>query len=135
LKATASWVGGMRFLCDADRGHAIVMEPQPEGGPGSAPSPVEMLLASLAACTGTDVVSILTRMRTPPRSLTVTAEGERAQSHPRVFTHIHLTYRVAGPVPPEKLERAINLSESTYCSIGAMLGKVTKITHEQILEP
>lgn len=136
MKATASWAGDLRFDCLTERGHRVVAEAPPrDGTAGSAPSPVELLLASLAACTAIDVVEILTRMRVPPRSLTVTAEGERAESHPRVFTRIHLTYRVAGGVPPEKLARAIALSEETYCSVGAMLAARATISHEQILEP
>ncbi len=134
MKVTASWTGGRRFRCDTGSGHTALTEAPAPAGEGRAPSPVEMVLAGLAACTAIDVVGILERMRVPPRSLEVLAEAERAEKHPRVFTRIHLVYRVAGEVPREKLERAVALSERTYCSVGAMLAGTATITHElQIL--
>jgi len=74
-------------------------------------------------------VSILTKMKTPPIRLTVTAEGERADAHPKIFTRIHLRYTVIGSVPEAKLDRAIRLSAQTYCSVGVMLGDQVKIEH------
>jgi putative redox protein len=110
--------------------------PEAAGGDGSAPSPVEVVLAGLAACSGIDVVTILTKMKVPPQSLEVRAEAERAEKHPRTFTSICLHYVVAGDVPPAKLERAIALSAKTYCSVGIMLGMSASLQHDyQILDP
>jgi putative redox protein len=74
-------------------------------------------------------------MRIPLRGLEVTAEAERAEKHPRVFTGIRLKYRVQGEVPARKLERAIALSSRTYCSVGAMLGTTAAIEHEYEILP
>ena len=79
--------------------------------------------------------SILKKMKEPIEGLEVTAETERAEDHPRVYTKIHLKYHVKGAVNVKKLERAINLSETRYCSASAILGKTAEITHEFVLVP
>jgi putative redox protein len=132
---TATWTGDKRFEYESATGHALVTDaPVEVGGGNTAASPIELLILSLIGCTGVDVASILTKMKEPLEGLKVTAESERAEEHPRVYTKIHLTYFVKGPVNVKKLERAINLSETRYCSASAMLAKTAKITHEYVLE-
>jgi putative redox protein len=72
-------------------------------------------------------------MREPLEGLEVTATYERAETHPRVFTKVHLTYALTGGLDEEKVQRAINLSETKYCSVSAMLGQSVAITHEYVL--
>jgi putative redox protein len=100
------------------------------GGLNTAATPMELVLLGLVGCTGVDVVSILTKMKEPLEGLEVTAEYERAENHPKVYTRIHLTYTVKGDVDEKKLKRAIDLSESTYCSVSAMLKSTAEITNE-----
>ncbi|MHB8077802.1 MAG: OsmC family protein [Candidatus Krumholzibacteriia bacterium] len=134
--ATATWAGGLRFVGEADSGHLVIMDaPGSDGEDPQAPTPVEHTLIALCACTGIDVASILRKMKIPFRALEVSAEAERAPGHPRVFTKIRLKYRVGGDVPEDKLRRAIELSESTYCTVGAMLHAVAEITHEFEITP
>jgi putative redox protein len=136
LTTKATWTGGLRFECRSGSGHTTIMDAPPEaGGEGSGPSPVEVTLASLAACSGVDVADILTKMKCPPASLEVRAEAERCETHPRVFTRVRLRYLVTGDVPEKKLARAIALSSRTYCSVGAMLGSVAVIEHAYELNP
>ena len=133
---TATWTGGMRFVYTSDTGHGLVTDaPKEVGGGDTAATPMELLLLGLIGCTGVDVASILERMKEPLEALEVTAEAERAEEHPKVYTKIHLIYRVKGEINPKKLERAIKLSEGTYCSASAMLGKTAEITNEYILSP
>lgn len=134
--ATATWAGGLRFVGEADSGHLVVMDaPGPDGEDPLAATPVEHTLIALCACSGIDVASILRKMKVPFRSLEISAEGERSPAHPRVFTKIRLKYRVGGDVPADKLRRAIELSESTYCSVGAMLRTTAEVTHEFEITP
>ena len=133
-KMTATWTGGMRFVYTSDTGHGLVTDaPKEVGGGDTAATPMELLLLGLIGCTGVDVASILDRMKEPLEALEVTAEAERADEHPKVYTKIHLTYHVKGDLNTKKLERAINLSEKTYCSASAMLGKTAEITSEYVL--
>lgn len=136
IRMTANWAGGMRFVYTSATGHGLVTDaPTQAGGGDTAATPMELLLLGLIGCTGVDVTSILTKMKEPLQALEVTAEAERAEQHPKIYTKIHLTYRVTGPVDEKKLKRAIHLSESTYCSASAMLGKSAEITSEYVLNP
>lgn len=130
-KMTATWAGGMRFVYQSSTGHGLVTDaPVAAGGLDTAATPMELVLLGLIGCTGVDVASILLKMKEPLAGLEVSAEYERAENHPRVYTRIHLKYTATGPLDPRKLERAIGLSEKTYCSVSAMLGKTAAITHE-----
>ena len=134
--ARAVWAGGLRFVGEADSGHLLVMDaPGPDGEDPAASTPVEAVLIALCACTGIDVVSILRKMKTPCRALSVSAEATRATQHPKVFTEIRLKYRIEGDVPEDKARRAVEMSESTYCSVGGMLRDRATIAHEIELVP
>ena len=136
-RMTTTWTGGIRFVHQSATGHALVTDgPAEHGGADSAATPMELLLLGLIGCTGVDVASILQRMKQPLLGLEVTAEAERATEHPKVYTKIHLIYTLEGALDEKKVARAINLSEGTYCSASAMLGKTAEITHEfRILPP
>ena len=130
-KMTATWAGGMRFVYESATGHGLVTDaPRESGGLDTAATPMELVMLSLIGCTGVDVVSILMKMKEPLEGLEVSAEFERAEKHPRVYTKIHLKYTATGPVSEKKLQRAITLSENTYCSVSAMLRNTVELTHE-----
>ena len=99
--------------------------------------PMEMVLASLAGCTGVDVVNILKKKRVDFSDLKINVSGKRAETHPKVYTEIQVTYYVWGDNIKEKdVEQAIELSESKYCSVSAMLKSTAKIeTGFKILAP
>ena len=82
-------------------------------------SPVQVMLVSLAACTAADVVDILGKMRVEFTGLTVRAQGDRAETPPRRYTAIRLTYEVQGLAAEceDKLNRAIQLSHEKFCSV------------------
>lgn len=130
-----TWAGGMKFVHQSASGHEVTTDAAgPDGGETSAASPMEMLILGLIGCTGLDVASILERMRQPLDGLEVSAECERAESQPKIYTKIHLTYTLKGDLDEAKVKRAIDLSESTYCSVSAMLGKAATITNEYVIE-
>jgi len=133
---TAKW-RGVRWTFDAltTTGHAVAMDgmhsPEDDG-----PSPMELLLTALAGCAGVTVLSILQKKREPVTGLEVYVEGTRAETHPKVYVAINLVYRVQGAVKPESLERAIQLSEETYCGVSATLRRTATMTHRyQIIAP
>jgi putative redox protein len=136
ITAHMTWTGGRQFLGQSDSGHAVVMDSTYADHPvSSAATPMEMVLMALCACTGMDVASILEKMRVPLRSLEVSADADRRAEHPRIFTEIRMRYRVTGDVPEDKLERAVKLSEETYCSVGGMLAASTTIRHTWEIVP
>jgi putative redox protein len=107
----------------------IVMDADPPHGDDSAASPMETLLAALAACTAVDVVSILRKKRQDARRYEVVVEADTAEAHPKVFTAISVEHRVAGAVEPEALRRSIELSAVQYCPVNAMLAATVRIDH------
>jgi len=124
IEATALWANDDRFIGQASSGHALVVD---AGTEKSASSPMELVLIALCGCTASDVVGILRKKREPFTSLEVRARGERAETFPKVFTTIRLTYRVGGKVTPKAMEDAVRLSKEKYCSVSAMLEKSAKI--------
>jgi putative redox protein len=131
MKARAKWVEGMAFMGESGSGHAVIMDGALEyGGRDLGIRPMEMLLVGLAGCTGFDVVQILKKGREPVTGCEVEVEAERAATDPKVFTKIHLAYRVSGPgLSTAKAERAVTLSKEKYCSASIMLGATAAITY------
>ena len=96
---------------------------------------MEMVLAGTAACTAFDVVWILKKARERITDCVVDAEAERAGEDPKVFTRIHLVYRVSGKgLRREQVERAVRLSKQKYCSATIMLAKTAEVTYEIVVE-
>lgn len=131
-KTRVKWLDHMSFVGESPSGHSVVMDGAPEaGGRNLGIRPMEMLLLGLGGCTSFDVVSILQKARQPITGCEVEIEAERATEYPKVFTRIHLHFRISGRGLSEKqVERAIVLSAEKYCSAGAMLGKTATITHD-----
>lgn len=115
VSVEVQWDEGMRFEAAGRGGVPIVVD----GDARAGPSPVESLLISLASCMAADVVDILAKMRVPIRALAVRAEGDRWPDPPRRYTAIRLTYEAEGVPEPDvgKLQRAVDLSRDTYCSV------------------
>ncbi len=136
MKATIKWTGGARFEGTAGSGHTVVMDGPPEaGGANQGCRPMEMLLLGLGGCTAFDVVAILRKARQPVSGCVVEVEAERADTPPKVFTRIHLHYRVAGDgLAPKQVERAVTLSKEKYCSASIMLAKSAEVTHHVTIE-
>jgi len=132
MKARVKWVEGMQFVGEADSGHAVVMDASPEvGGRNTGIRPMEMLLVGMGGCTAIDVVMILRKGREPVSDCLVELSAERAASEPKVFTRIHVHFKVSGRgLAPAKVERAIKLSAEKYCSASIMLGQVAEVTHD-----
>lgn len=130
MKARASWVEGMAFMGEAGSGHAVVMDGAPEyGGRNIGIRPMEMLLIGLAGCTGFDVVQILKKGRENITGCEVEVEAQRASEDPKIFTNIHIAYRITGRgLSQAKAERAVTLSKEKYCSASIMLGATAAMT-------
>jgi putative redox protein len=132
MKAVARWVQDAMFVGESGSGHAVVMDGAPEaGGRNLGARPMEMVLLGLAGCTGFDVVQILKKARQPISGCVVEVSAQRADAPPRVFTRIHVHYRVSGAALAEHhVQRAVSLSVEKYCSVSVMLGRGAEITHD-----
>src|SRR5215468_11852101 len=125
MKTTVKWIEEVSFVAETESGHAILVDGAPEaGGRNLGPRTMELVLAGTAACTAFDVVWILKKARQPIATCVVEANAERAAEDPKVFTRIHLVYRVTGKgLKRAQVERAVKLSKEKYCSATLMLAK------------
>lgn len=137
MRASIRWLEDASFVGESGSGHALVMDGAADaGGRNLGPRPMEMLLLGLGGCTAFDVVLILRRGRQAVRDCVVEVEAERAETPPKVFTRIHVHYRVSGRGLSEaKVRRAVALSTEKYCSASLMLAKTAEISHDfEVLE-
>jgi putative redox protein len=93
---------------------------------------MESVLMALCCCTSVDVLSILEKKRQGITGLRVSATARQAETQPRVFTHIMLTYAVSGKLSRKAVEDAVSLSKNKYCSVSKMLEKAAIIDYEII---
>ena len=138
MKAAITLDQRMTFTGTADSGFEVGLGTDPSvGGDDDGFRPMELMLLSLAGCTGMDVMSILRKKRQEVTGFRVEIEADRAEEHPKVFTDIRVHYIVEGQdVDPRAVERSIELSETKYCPAQAMLVRSVPITHTyEIVEP
>lgn len=132
--ASVRWIGEEKFVAISPSGHAIALDSESASNKG--PTPMELTLMALAACTATDVVSILKKKRQKLVSLEVLCSGERASEPPKVWTKLEVLYRLRGEQLEEAaVKRAIELSEQKYCSVSAMLQKTATLSWRYELLP
>ena len=137
MKARVKWIDGVMMVAESASGHTVVMDgPEEHGGRNLGIRPMEMLLLGMGGCTEFDVLHILRKGRHEVTYCEVEMEAERADTEPKVFSRIHVHFKVAGPGLTEKaVERAVKLSAEKYCSASIMLGATAKITHDfELLE-
>jgi putative redox protein len=90
--------------------------------PAMYASPMEIMLQSLAACSMMDIIAIIGKMRKEVVTLDASLDAERAENHPKVFTAIHVRYKLCSPdCSKTDLDKAAGLSMDKYCSVAAML--------------
>ena len=129
--ARLRYAGNEAFVAESPSGHALVTGFAHEGL--TSPTPMELVLIALGGCSGADVVGILEKKRQVVTSYEIEVRGTRRDEHPRIYTKIEVVHRVRGRnVDPKAVARAIELSETKYCSVSGMLGATTEIvsSHE-----
>jgi putative redox protein len=137
-KGYLTQVNGLTFSAKADTNHWIIMDSSiAAGGNGAGSSPKELVLLGLAGCTSADIISILKKKRAKLDKYEVNITAQESDDHPKVFTDIHLEFVFYGiELQPKDIERAIELSETKYCAVSAMLKKAVNIsTSYKIIEP
>lgn len=131
MQVTSKWLDGMCFVGTTEGGHSVVMEgAAAEGAAKRGPGPMEILLLGVAGCSSIDVVMIAEKQRQQVVDCQATVTAKRADTTPRVFTEIHIHFKVIGrDLQESAIERAVQMSAEKYCSASIMLGKAAKISH------
>jgi putative redox protein len=127
--AKLRYAGKEQFVGESPSGHAVIASFAHEQT--TAASPMELL----GGCTGADVHSILQKKRQRVTSYDIEVRGQRREEHPRIYTNIEVIHTVKGYNIDEKaVARAIELSETKYCSVSAMLSASAVITSRYEIE-
>jgi putative redox protein len=136
-KAYIKQLKGITFVGKTDSNHWITMDgPEKFGGSDAGIRPKELILLGLGGCTASDVASILAKKRVKLDDFEINIETEVSEEHPQVFTKLHLEYVFYGKdINTNDVERAIELSQTKYCGVTAMLEKSVQITHSYRIEP
>jgi putative redox protein len=135
-KAYLKQIKGISFAGKTDSNHWITMDgPNNFGGSNAGIRPKEMLLLSLAGCTASDVISILHKKRVKLVDFEMNISADMTEEHPKVYSKIDLEYVFYGKdIKTKDVERAIELSQTKYCGVTAMLEKAIEINHTYRIE-
>ena len=125
------WQGKMAFLARMEDGTGFLMDAgAADGGEDSGPSPVQAFLASAAACSAMDVISILRKMRQEVYAYRVEVVHERVPKGqwPRPITSITMNHFLSGKdLDPAAVAKAVELSDTKYCSVLATLRETPEL--------
>ncbi len=113
--------GGMAFTATINK-HDILMDTTADdGGADSGPSPKRLMLASLAGCTGVDIVMILNKMKAEFSDFSIDIDATVTDEHPKIYNHVKLVYKIKiAEADRSKMEKAVHLSQDKYCGVSAM---------------
>ena len=130
-QAIVKHIKGVTFLGKSDSNHWVTMDgPESFGGSDAGTRPKELLLIALGGCTGSDVITILLKKKVQISNFEMNITADVAEEHPQVFTKINVEYVFYGKdIQGKDVERAIELSQTKYCSVTHMLNKAMPITH------
>jgi putative redox protein len=130
MKVMVKQIEGCSFIGKAESNHWVPIDSKKEFlGSDAATHPMELVLLALGSCSGCDVVSILEKKKVRLTDFEVLIDAERSETHPKVFTKIHLEFVFFGhDLNPVHLKRAIELSQEKYCPVSAMLKPSVSLT-------
>jgi putative redox protein len=130
LKTRVDWGGSVAFSGNTSSGHEIKIDGAEEiGGQNAGVRPMELLLQSVAGCSGINVMWILEKMRLKPTSFHMELDGDRSEEPPKRFTSIHIHYAFEGELPEQKVARAIQLANDKYCSVTHTLNSKLTVSY------
>ena len=124
--------GDLRFVARSGSGHTLVLD---DGRSDTGMRPSELIPLAVAGCTAMDVISILRKKRQEVSHYEVRASGEQGDDHPNAFTRIDVVHVIDGvSIDLEAVRRAIELSATKYCAVGATLSTgMTEIHHAYLV--
>lgn len=122
---------GMAFTAEIN-GHKINIDTGPEdGGNDLGPSPKRLMLASLAGCTGIDIVSILNKMKVSFSDFSISVHAALTAAHPKIYNYVKLKYTIkVSEQDKTKMIKAVGLSKDKYCGVFAMFSSFAKMDTE-----
>lgn len=102
------------------------------GGLEGGISPMQLLLAGIGGCSAIDVISILEKQKQKLTDLSVEVDADKQQLKEGYseFKTIHMHFKLSGELEVKKVERALELSITKYCSVSKALEKGSDISYD-----
>jgi putative redox protein len=122
------WIDELKF--DAfQNGKTLRIDANPDETTTTGVRPKALILTSLAGCTAIDVVELLKKMRVGFSDFGIQVSGELTEEHPKTYKTVILTYsiKLADANDKSKVEKAVQLSQDTYCGVSAMVKKFANL--------
>jgi putative redox protein len=129
VNVSAKWNGKMAF---SGKGHLDLPVPidylKPHGDDQGL-MPLELLLISLAGCSGATLALLLGRAEQQLTKLDVLVSADRRTEHPTVLTKIHIEFQLKGRgLDATAVAKMLEVSENKMCPVWAMLKPGVPIT-------
>ncbi|GAB5466731.1 MAG: hypothetical protein Kapaf2KO_21670 [Candidatus Kapaibacteriales bacterium] len=122
MQSTIHYGGNYRFTADNHRGHITQFDSNAEDADNAAPTPMEVMMQTVAGCTGIDIVLVMKKKRKTIKDFKIEISSERRDEHPRIFTKMNLHYILDSPdATKADFKRAIELSQEKYCGASAVI--------------
>lgn len=136
LYVHATHQGAMRISASIRNHHVLMDYPMLPEDATEGPTPLELLLASLAGCAGNTLALLLRKGQHSFEGIEVATRGQRREEHPTAITDIHMEFLVKGKdLDSAAIRRAVDIAEARICPVWAMLKPSTSIsTSLRILE-
>ncbi len=126
-----SWKQDMAFEADINGHHLMMDAPDEAGGKNRGPRPKPLMLASLAGCTGMDVIGILKKMRVEFTGFDILIEADATEEPPKHYKKMKVIYEFTGKdLPEDKLKKAVELSREKYCGVSYIYKQVIDMEYD-----
>ncbi|MFD1551963.1 OsmC family peroxiredoxin [Putridiphycobacter roseus] len=132
---TTRWEKDMTFISEVPGGTIKFDTAAEFGGSDAGVRPKGTMLASLASCSGLDVISVLNKMKVNTTAFRIEVDGELTEEHPKIYKAVELRYYFSGPdLDKKKIEKAVDLSITKYCGVYAMFEAFAEMSYHIIYE-
>ncbi len=128
--------GKYHFEGTSETEHHTYTDASPDiGGTNKAMRPMEMVLMALGSCSSIDIVYLMDKQRQQMDDIEIEIEAKRRDIAPKVFTDVHLHFKLFGQIDHKKADRAVRISVEKQCSVAEMLKPNVNISHSfEIIE-
>lgn len=126
-KASLTWTGnGYTFQATTGGGFHLQIGVDENNQPVGARAK-ELVCLGLGACSGSNLVTLMKKMRQQVEKIEISVEAEQAETDPMVFTHVITRYKLYGKsIDPAKVKKALDYIEEKYCGVLHMVNKTAK---------
>lgn len=132
MEAKVVWKQKMFFNGEAE-GHSIGLDANPPFGDAAGFTPKALVAIGAAGCTAMDVAALMKKHKQPVESFEVRVDAPAKKAQPPIFNQINLTFDLKGNLDKEKVIESVQLSQSKYCVVSAMLYKTVPIHYKILL--